>query len=746
MSIRRARRIAALGCVVVCALAATEGCLTRPVGLIDPTTKISFTNVLKQSTVDKVDLLVVVDNSSSMGDKQAYLREAVPDLVKRLVQPACLPEGGGAAVARGGDGECPAGSKPEFNAVHDMHIGVISSSLGARLGNMCDPNDKRYHNDDRGHLLNRAGADEHAQAVMGASSYLAFLPPVAENASKPQPSGATAIVDPSALVAAFQDAVIGVHQNGCGIESQLESFYRFLVQPDPYDSLDASSGVGAWVGVDSALLKQRHDFLRPDSLVLVLDLTDENDSEIDVRALGGQGDLFMNSAWQPPHGTSQCGADASDPACVSCSILPDPSRDASCAAPWSKPTEWGFDANLRHVHMKEKYGVDPQYPISRYAHGLSSLKVPNRDGEYPTGAHRYVGNDTCTNPLFAGQLPDGSSVDPEALCNLPRGPRTADMVYFAHIGGVPSALLHDAPDDPKRGKLDELDWKRILGNDPEKFDLSGIDPHMVESFSPRAGLPGPQSASNADAISGRESITDASGRVDLQYACTFALPQPRTCADGDLTCDCAGAIGRPSAQVPSVCDPKSPNVQSHAKAYPTVRELLLAKKMGDQGIVSSICPAHVTEQSPGDPLYGYRPAMTAIVDRLKSQLAAQCLPRPLAQDGAGAPCQVIEELPANLGIVKCSDQPGLVALSAQSQKQYDAQRLRDNPSVAAKDLPLACELVQIGSDPKASCANASEPGWCYVENDGACAQAIRFSKGGTPPNNAKLSLQCLEAL
>lgn len=746
MSLRRARRAATLGCVLVSCVIVASGCLTRPVSKLEPTTKASITSVLKQTAIDKVDVLVVVDNSSSMGDKQAYLREAIPDLVRRLVQPRCLPDGGGASVDRDASGQCPAGTKSEFNPVHDMHVGVLSSSLGPRLGDMCDPADPRgpNHNDDRAHLLNRAGADEHAQAVMGTSSYLAFLPAVPENANKPQPSGSVAIADPNALVAAFQDAITGVHQNGCGIESQLEAFYRFLIQPDPYDHMDASSGAGAWSGVDQKILSQRHDFLRPDSLVVILDLTDENDSEIDVRSLGGQGDLFMKASWQPPRGTSACSVNPLDPSCVSCSGLSNPGSDPACAGAYTLSNDWGFDPNLRHVHMKQKYGVDPQYPISRYAHGLMSKKVPNRDGEYPQGARRYVGTDGCTNPLFAAALPDGSSTDPSVLCDLPPGPRTPDMVYFAHIGGVPGALLHDDPSDPQHGKLSDADWRRILGNDPDTFDATGIDPHMIESTSPRPGLPGPLAASNADPISGREWITDANGRVDVQYACTFPLAQPRTCAPGDFTCDCSNANGRPSSQVPSVCDPANPVMQVRAKAYPTIRELTLAKKLGEQGIVSSICPAHVAEQAPGDPLYGYRPAISAIVDRLSSQLTAQCLPQPLQVEGGSAPCLVIEELPANDGITSCAQVPGLSPLEPAIQQRFDAQRLAQTPGTSSKDLPLACELAQVTNAAFTSCEAQPDAGWCYVEKDGSCTQSIRFSKTGNPPNGAKLTLQCLE--
>ena len=78
-------------------------------------------------------------------------------------------------------------------------------------------------------------------------------------------------------------------------------------------------------------------------------------------------------------------------------------------------------------------------------------------------------------------------------------------------------------------------------------------------------------------------------------------------------------------QVPAVCNDATPTQQDYAKAYPTIRELLLAKLLGqvpgaNEGVISSICPIHTSETSPGDPLYGYRPAMSAIVDRLKRAL------------------------------------------------------------------------------------------------------------------------------
>jgi hypothetical protein len=106
------------------------------------------------------------------------------------------------------------------------------------------------------------------------------------------------VVDETLLASNFESLVVGAHQFGCGIESQLESWYRFLVQPDPYKTLalsQGSSGTAQWVGVDTVLLAQRADFLRPDSLVAVIVLSDENDSEVDVRSFGGSAWNFMSS-------------------------------------------------------------------------------------------------------------------------------------------------------------------------------------------------------------------------------------------------------------------------------------------------------------------------------------------------------------------------------------------------------------------------------------------------------------------
>jgi hypothetical protein len=578
------------------------------------------TGTLTQAT--KVDLLLVVDNSASMGDKQQLLRQAVPDLVTRLVVPNCI-DASGATIAPSSNGVCAQGQL-EFAPVRDLHVGVITTSLGGRGGDICDGTDPvglggTRHDDDQAHLITRAsagGPDEHPLAD-APNGFLAF--------------GAGGLSDPAQLRADLQLLINGVHEYGCGIEAQLESWYRFLVQPDPYASIIPDPADGrrrAYSGVDATLLKQRHDFLRPDSLVAIVLLTDEDDSAEDPGAIGGQGWAFNMKRFPgsvgggAARGTSACGdvTKVATADCTSCGF-PGHASDSSCQLPGDTDTGTGqpqrgyYKAaedtlNTRYVRMRERYGIDPQYPVSRYFLGLSSAKVPTRDTEHAKSDPQvpfnptkdYVGTPVCTNPLFAASLP----TDPgQELCNLPMGPRAANMVVFATITGVPSVLLSPA--------MDAAAWKRVVGNDPLAYDSSGIDVHMVQSQTPRAGLPDPSASDTADPMNGREWDT---GKIDLQYACTFALTTPKDCTDKAFAgaCDCAS--GTPP--LPPLCDATKKTNQVRGKAYPGIRQLQLARMLGGRSVAASICPPNVPES---DPQFGFRPALRALGDRMAHSLA-----------------------------------------------------------------------------------------------------------------------------
>ncbi|HEY2365775.1 MAG TPA: hypothetical protein VGH87_05280 [Polyangiaceae bacterium] len=583
----------------------------------------------------KLDMLFAIDNSASMGDKQELLVQAIPQFLDRLSAPWCVSKTDpNAAAVPANAGVCESGFALEFAPIKDIHIGIVSSSLGGGGSpDICVPAaSDTTHQDDRGHLLNRtrpANAGDAEGSVAAAApldgnggNFLAWVPGGEKVNVTNEPSV-------SQLETDFSSLVVGVNEHGCGLEAQLESWYRFLVQPDPYDHIALSSDVpprASLVGIDATVLKQRHDFLRPDSLLLVAQITDEDDSWSDPLWLDGYGWTVrtFNFPGGPsgvgvgPRGTSECDTNASNPDCVSCAfggqnkpvaktpISADPNCNAcaggtsSCAqkgwytaAATTVPYAAADGLNVRYTDsMRARYGLDPQWSVQRYVDGVSSKQVPDRSHEIHDSAQYATTQKNCTNPIFAASLPDGSDLSAAALCSMPLGNRDPSLVYFLIIGGVPWQLLAQDPFNPAlplKSTLDAADWRRIVGNDPSKFDTSGIDPHMIESIAPRAGLPDPTSASTADPINGREWNTlESNAGIDLQFACVFDLAQPKDCTDQTISCDCTG--NAVNADGPPLCDTTTPTMQIRGKAYPTIRELRVAKGLGNQGVVASICP------------------------------------------------------------------------------------------------------------------------------------------------------------
>jgi len=485
--------------------------------------------------------------------------------------------------------------------------------------------------------------------------------------------------------------------------------------------------------------------------------------------------------------------------------------------------------NLRGFHDKQRFGVDPTYPDSRYFNGLTNPKVDDRFGAHPLGAeYESNGNlkNNCSNPLYSTNLPTsagaasrGDNGSPASannttyptLCNLTRGPRTPDLVYFAAITGVPHQLLQAAPGDPEcpsgtaqadcpqKNKLQPSDWQKILGADPTHYDFTGQDIHMFESVGPRAGIPGPagyQGNPGSDPINGRDWNTT---NADQQYACIFKLATPKSCATGSPfidACDCtAGHCDKctsatdTTCSCPPLCDKTDPLTQAYGKAYPGIRVLTVAKAMGDQGIVSSLCPIHTTDTGclmTQDPLCGYRPAANAIVDRLKNSLSSQCVPQKLIPDPTcgQVPCLILWTFVNKPASTPCSQAgPGLQApdptVLATFNQAQDAAWVQAGKPGQQPSTELTCEVVQLvpsGAVPNQgqcsstatlehftystmfspvtcstgpatqSCVNDTEPGWCYVTGcaAGQCSQSILFSAGAQPPVGVTVSLQCIE--
>ncbi len=812
------------------------GCLTRPVSKQAPTTKDSFNSQISQAQVDKVDLLFMIDNSSSMGDKQAILADAVPLLVTGLLQPKCVdangnPTSGVADPVKGTKDNhygCASGD-PEFTPVSDMHIGIVSSSLGTFGGDVCPDSGSGGRYNDHGHLLNLVkggGNNPDAQP----SNFLAWYPNSADNMDKTRhPPPATPVGDLAKLNTDFQGLVTGVDQTGCGLEAQLESWFHFLIAPDPWVKITLDANQKAvYNDVDIDLLRQRSDFLRTDSLVAIISLSDETDSSPDPLSVGGQGWAFdaynfpgsntyrssdKNAGSTAPLPTSACATNPGSPDCTSCGFAAtcngsDPAcqkikNDPNCQknGGYYGPTEDELNARWQGANMKRNYGIDPQYPISRYVNALTQKRVPDRASEHVDvmqGGGRsigpYVGTAKCTNPLFARGFakPDGTVVthlprDPgDELCALLPSTRGAELVFFAHIGGVPNQLLYKKKDgsmaddntpldqlDPVNGRISPPNWRAIIGADPLNFNLDGIDPHMIESKQPRPGLPAPTASDTTDIINGREWDT---GLGDLQYACTFPLPMAaqRDCTTTMGSCDCGTKM---TGGKPPLC---MGTTQVRAKAYPTTREFYVVKGLGENGIIASLCPIQLNPADKTAPDYGYNPAVAAIIDRLKNALTKQCLPQTLCcpkpapdPDNPGGficpdipglqvcpqnpdgtldiPCLILAQL--SDGSQTCGQfglqqpPPDVLAKFKEAQKQESGNTAVDG-GVDLSNLPV-CVVPSVTSVDNngvfKDCSADTNIDWCYLTGKaaGKCPQAVVFSKGSAALGGARFSLQCI---
>lgn len=559
------------------------GCLSRPLVEASPSTSNVFVDNAQQSGIDKIDLLFMVDNSTSMADKQEILGNAVPVLVKRLTSPVCLdPDTGAPTGDSSKAGVCTHG-KPEFVPVTDIHVGIITSSLSRHGGGgpACP--------DEQAHLLGTlrgAGSNPDPKLVFDAartwngSGFLAW-----DLNAQQKPPG---VADPEAFEASFQDMIRASGEAGCGFEASLESWYRFLIDPEPPANVtrDASTppqtvrnarliknadGGSSCEGCDLDLLKQRAAFLRPDSLVAIVMLSDEDDCSI--RDDGGG---WHVADTQPlPRATSACDTNPNDPCCRSCGQIettpPEGCTPLTAETSCQLKTVRSDDSqNLRCFAQQKRFGFDLLYPTSRYVDALTK----------PTLTLQSDGKTQVSNPLFAA--PAGQA------------PRNPGSVYLAGIVGVP---WQDIVDDAslsgpglKYLSAKELEtrgrWQTLLGDPSAQPPVPPSDPFMIPSVSARSGenpithdriVPPSSVNPKASPINGHEQ--NIPNQDDLQYACTFTLATPRPCAAGASACDCSatrtGDFSAVTAANSPLCQPTgggAPTAEQHfAKAYPGTR-------------------------------------------------------------------------------------------------------------------------------------------------------------------------------
>ncbi len=614
---------------------------------------------------DKVDLLFMLDNSISMADKHALLAQTIPDLIAQLNSPPCVADGAVVATPPSASADCPQGSARMFAPVVDIHVGIITSSLGG-YGAVADcvqsQTQKSEQTVDMAHLLGSLprGASVAPSAANGFLSW-------------------TASTQPDGFATEFANLVSAAGEFGCGWEASLESWVRFLIEPYPYtkivrQSCNASDANDLCAGpetdgagnllVDATILNQRAQFLRPDSLVGIVIFSDENDCSFKA-----SGQVWRLSQTVNPDGgfnpafksTTACDDPAYGPThqcCHSCGVAAPPPNGcpsainadgATVGVGCEESRRYASDGlndhpNLRCFQQKRRFGLDLLYPVERYSNALALPQLcPFSDTLDPADETACPGGQgVVDNPLYSdlSRAPDNP-----AAADTPRRP--AQWVFLTGIVGVPWQDLAESPADTplvyrsNRQDLDpaeRINWNWLIG---ERHPASGIpdptDPLMVESITPRSGanpatgesLQPPDSEYLANPINGHEwNVADNS---DLQYACIFPLGgEPKACitreefrnrheaGEAVPNCDCTD-FGSDTFQNPlcQAANGQYDTTQRHAKAYPGLRQLQVLYDFGNNAIVASICPRSI---DPTDVDFGYRPAVNAMLSRFAEVL------------------------------------------------------------------------------------------------------------------------------
>jgi hypothetical protein len=398
---------AALG--VVGAMGAIAlGCLDRPVAAVVPVIQSGISEVVRNDAVEKVDLLMVVDNSGSMAENQRNITAQLGPLINQLTNPPCIsrmtPGGGMPHTCNPMNPD----DVPQYPAVKDLHVGVISTDLGTP-GSMvpgCDDSERGDHG-----LLNpiRFGpalqahlpwAPRRPNAMMAPPG---FRPAACNNDTNQFPSfitfcsnAADMSCDVPGSNASSRDPMVfadwfkcnaAIFINGCGLEAQLESMWRALVFHDATNRPGNTS--------------PNANFLREDALLAILMLSDEEDGSV------------RNCDYD--QGFSAQGGGA-------CRSGTDVYNTSSMA--WAHPT----NPDLRFYLYQPGDDRDPNWNLDRYVNTAGA--VPNRWSKdllslKPGHPERIVFAAIAGVPL---QIPrTGDQTNWNALLGAPRGGNANDF-------------------------------------------------------------------------------------------------------------------------------------------------------------------------------------------------------------------------------------------------------------------------------------------------------------------------------
>jgi len=240
------------------------GCPHEDLTPIEPCTVAGVSKSISTSGVDKVDLLFMIDNSGSMKVNQENITAQLPHLVKIL-----------ASGDKDGD------TKPDFTPVSSLHLAVVTTDMGTQAGRKSD-----YLASGHCNKLNAAGAPVGDDGVMvnvaNVSKDVDVHPGpecAALNGQRYQTFIPSAMgADPKVFADQFA-CIAGVGTKGCGLEQPLESIWKALGPSAEGPSKDYNRFVYG-VGHGNLGDKANAGFLRDDSVLAIISVTDEEDCSV----------------------------------------------------------------------------------------------------------------------------------------------------------------------------------------------------------------------------------------------------------------------------------------------------------------------------------------------------------------------------------------------------------------------------------------------------------------------------------
>ncbi|MDW8363299.1 MAG: hypothetical protein RMK74_12935 [Myxococcales bacterium] len=426
---RDARRTCPCTLAVLSIVTTAAGCLSRDLAPLHPCTVATVSERIRSSDVEAVDLLLVIDNSNSMQEEQRSLGEQIPRLIRMLTR-----------------GDRDDDGRQDFRPARSLHVGVVSTDMGTRgyrVHTCANPDvgdDGRLRGWDR-----RRGDCPVAPETGRFGSFLDFEPGV----------------DPDAA-ARDVACVAAMGTGGCGFEQQLEAALKAVSTSEAPIAFWDPSGRSTGGHADGA----NAGFLRPDSVLAILLLTDEEDcSMADPRLADPNesnphfpGDLNLR-CFQYPHAAHPVeryvqGLLASRPTSdrlVFAAITGVPVDAVDEPGEVDEPAD--FDRLLADPRMQERLVPDPTRPGRMML--APSCEVAGRGKAVPP--RRIV--------RVAGELMRrGAGAVVQSICQSDYGPaldRLVDRIADALGGACLPRPLH--PDATGRVPCEVVEWLPATG-------------------------------------------------------------------------------------------------------------------------------------------------------------------------------------------------------------------------------------------------------------------------------------------